>query len=990
MTELTKDAEKRALETCEAEPIRTPNTVQPHGLMCVFDADLTQLRHVSANACEYLGVPPSDLLGKPATSILDDNGIHALRNALMLRTSKTQREYLGPQNFSGGCYPCAVHRTGDLVVLEASPAPEGTASPHPKGLESLRWLMARQHEHMPFSEGIIKTVRDLRNMINYDRVMLYRFRPDGSGEVIAEDRTPDIQSFLGLRFPAQDIPRIARNICMEQPVRLIADLSAPDSELVSMPGATERPDLTLAEFRGTSPVHVQYLRNMGIRSSLVLPVIHEGSLWGMFSCHHRKPRFHGIEETLNLELAGQLLQLFVGNMLSQDRAIKLAEFQKITAGFGERKQSGLDDLLDEADWMQLADHVCKELKVEGLSICSGTQRQEYGLQPAPGTEAGFDAELIPTQSGGIACSSKLTPPGTGKPQKPVTGMMRIRLLPDHNLFLRLYRTEENETVRWAGAPEKTTETDDAGTRLLPRSSFEEYRQQSAGHSRAWEPEDVVIAEALQTCIGRSVDIRRERLERENNFQLVIHELNHRVRNILSLIQSLIRQTSRVPSSLPHYAQALENRVLALARAHDLLTKTDSGILPVTDVVETEFAPHPAHQYQLDGRDVFLDKDTATVFVLVMHEMVTNAARHGALSVPEGQVSVSWFQRGTKLHLNWTEIGGPRVDDVATTGFGQFLIQQAVNDRLDGQTIIENHPGGVTMNLVLPGAIPERDIRKETIIRTTVPEKPATSLPRTFDHVLIVEDNPLIGAEIRFALAEAGVPIVSFAPRIAKAVEILEGERIDAAVLDVNLGTETSQQVAERLREKEIPFVFLTGYAENFEWLTDFSDVPVLTKPVEFGQLAAVLHEATTERRSTQKDNRRILIVEDNTALRLEMLDTLEQQGHEVTVAANGEDAIALSSEDRFDGIILDMLLSQENSKKFRGSLTLISRVKRTTSDKRDARPPVPLLAISGGTEIDGGYSPLRTARDLGADEWLRKPVREADLLAWVNDLPRRR
>ncbi|WP_298837259.1 response regulator [uncultured Roseobacter sp.] len=988
MTGMTGEQEEAALKTCEAEQIRTPDRIQPHGFMCIFDEQLSKLLHVSANCTEFTGSAPEDLLGRPASDLMDEKGIHALRNALMLRSSRSQREFLGSQQVTGKKFLCAVHRSGELVILEATPQPaaENTGQ---GGLESLRWLMARQDREIPFSEGIDRIVKDLRSLIRFDRVMLYRFRPDGSGEVIAEDRTPDIQSYLGLRFPAQDVPRIARNICMEQPVRLIADLSSTDVELIAMPGVTDRPDLTLAELRGTSPVHIKYLQNMGVRSSLVLPVIFEDNLWGMFSCHHRKPRIHSIEETLNLELAGQILQVFVGNMLGHEREARLAYYQTLTAGFGEQKSTGFDDLLDRRDWSAFAPQLCKELRVDGLSLGSDTKRLEYGIQPDRQAELHYDRDLAATQVADVECSSNLTPVNGAAGDQEIAGMMRIRFFSGSDLFLRLYRREENETVRWAGAPDKTIEHTGTETRLLPRSSFEEYREKAKGHSRAWEPDDIMVAEVLRTCLGRAIETRRERLDRENNFQLVIHELNHRVRNVLSLIQSVIRQTSRLPTSVPEYAHALENRVLAVARAHDLLTASDGGVIPVSDVIEKEFAAFPAHQYRTDGTDVFLDKDTATVFVLVVHEMVTNAAKHGALSVPQGLVTVCWFQRGDRLHLSWRETDGPRVDNVATAGFGQFLIQQAINDRLDGRTVIDNHPDGVTMDLVLPGAISERDVGKNTLIHTPVREAEPAAANLVLDHVLIVEDNPLIGAEIRFALIDAGIPVVSYASRVDKALSVIQEAQVSVAILDVNLGIETSEVVARELLRADIPFVFLTGYAENYDWLSEFREVPVLTKPVDYSHLVSVLSQRSSDRPPEKSDTKRILLVEDNVPLQQEIVEVLEKEGHRVTVATDADEAIALSQSEAFDGIILDMFLSYDDTGQYRGSLTLIAGVKRMSPGKRRNNVPVPVLAISGGAEVKGGYSPLRTARDLGADDWLRKPVREADLINWVRKLPRR-
>lgn len=842
MASLNAQTEAEALATCEAEPIRSPDRIQAHGALIVSDRNLGPVTHVSENIEGFVGKPPSAILGAPLRKTLHPRDLHAIRNALSISSINLQREFLGKLSVPGTKTVGAVHLRENRVLLELTHGgaqSDGAVD----GLERLRWLMTRQTSNFTLKDALDGMVRDLHAIIGFDRVMAYRFRPDGSGEVLAERHAPGMDSFLGLRFPSQDIPKSARAICLEQPLRVIADTGSDDVAVLADATQVTPLDLTLAELRGTSPVHTAYLRNMGVGASLVLPIVIDNRLWGLFSCHHRTARILTIEETTVFDLVGRMLNVTIDAIHKRDRTGKITECEALTRHLSPEVAPKAQTMFSTASWAAFSSELMSLFKADGMVLSYGNKQHSAGVRPDPDVFAMLDDALVVSSSHGVASSSDLlkTHPCSGD----VAGMMRIDLFPDQDTGFWLFRREENETVNWAGSPQKDIEKTAQQTRLHPRSSFKAYAELSQGSSRAWEPEEIELAEALQSALRRIIDVHLERTETEKHLSLLVQELNHRVRNILSVIQSLVRQSAEGHSDVDQYAAALEARVLALASAHDLLTAADSRGLSVQAVVRRELAPFTRNPIDVSGPDIQLQPSASTVFALVLHEIVTNSAKHGALSYPQGSVTLTWDLRDTMLRLAWRERDGPPVKEPDRKGFGLFLIDQAIGHQLDGQSSVAFHPDGVEITLSIPVDHLVIGLDASATMMTSVQsaEKPQGSIG--LGRVLVLEDDFMIAAESRSSLFKAGASSVVLASNNAKAIAAVNEEKPDLAILDINLGHEDSRATARHLLKAGVPFLFLSGYSGDHDWLGELPDVPLINKPLHQEDLMVAI-QATTE------------------------------------------------------------------------------------------------------------------------------------------------
>lgn len=975
MVEARANIEKRALEECESEPIRTPDAIQPHGCMIVCDLNFSTVQSISENASEYFGTVSKDIMGLPLSDLFSPELIHALRNAASLRTFSLQREYLGEFEIHAGLVGIAAHMRNDAVIVEIVPHKESPGQ-HDFDINRLRWLMPRwKLEKHTLMDALVIMVNDLRTLTGFDRVMAYRFRPDDSGEVIAESLAPETDSFLGLRFPKWDIPQIARAISLEQPLRIISDIHADDVPLLSLQKDETPVDLTLAELRGTSPVHKQYLSNMGVQASLVLPMVVEGKLWGMFSLHHLKPKQFTIRQSLRIELVGQMLNTHLTKILRRDHEVNI----KKCAAIVDRIPIKIDDASTKSrdEWERAAVEICDLFKLTGLSLRWGNERLEFGQVLSEFELEKVQLEALPAP--GIFASDKIPKQKTGSAQ--IAGALSIDIDRKTESSICLFRDEENQSVRWAGAP--TKEIADGETRLLPRSSFAAYVEESKGRSRPWEPENLLMAQALQGAFQNLFQREAERRADVRNLGMVVDELNHRVRNMLSLVQSVIQRSTIGQENVASYAEALNRRVLSLASAHDQLS-VDHGLgLDLRSAIAREFSPFDEERFSLSGPDVILDLDSCTVFVLVFHEMVTNAVKYGALSSTTGRVEVEWAIKEEFLTLRFLEWGGPVVVEPKTVGYGSALITEAIPHQLGGEATITFHESGVEITLKIPGKYLVQESPVET--RAALKERKAPERLRGPTRTgLILENNYLIAVELGALVRTHLGHDFRLAADNAAAAHLLEEEAVHFAILDINLANENCIETARLMRSKQIPFVFLTGYEDRQDLMEEFFDIPVISKPVkkdEFVQIVAPIAQTGAPKRQLK-----VLLVEDHVPLQKQLSLDVARLGHHIECASNVLEAEGILNVMPIDAIILDVFIDSTQNANLEGTLRIVSRIRNEIKNNYKVKKDVPIIAISGGMEMPGGFSPLRIARQVGVDAWIAKPIPEGALENWLADV----
>ena len=260
----------------------------------------------SENAPDYLGGDIGGLLQQPIAAVLSPAGVAAIRSRVDYLSGPDAVERIFGIDLlgKGRLFDLAIHFSGAYLVVEAEPSLIESGA---NSGELVRLMLGRIRKTTSMADLAQEAARQLKLLTGFDRVMVYRFHPDGSGEVIAEVAGPGLEPFLGLHYPASDIPRQARQLYQRNWLRIIADINAAPAPLLSTPVHNAGLlDLSMSVLRAVSPIHIEYLRNMGVAASMSVSILRDGKLWGLFACHHYAPHHLSFEKRTAAELFGQM------------------------------------------------------------------------------------------------------------------------------------------------------------------------------------------------------------------------------------------------------------------------------------------------------------------------------------------------------------------------------------------------------------------------------------------------------------------------------------------------------------------------------------------------------------------------------------------------------------------------------------------------------------------------------------------------------------
>ena len=330
--------------------------------------------------------------------------------------------------------------------------------------------------------------------------------------------------------------------------------------------------------------------------------------------------------------------------------------------------------------------------------------------------------------------------------------------------------------------------------------------------------------------GVTIDVT-ERKEAEERQVLLAREVDHRARNALAIIQSIIRLTRA--KSVDDYVATVEGRIKALALAHTLLSDSRWHGADLGTLVAEEFAPYRSgNKIELKGPNVSLSPATAQGIALALHELATNAAKHGALSSLKGRVSLTWQLQSDMLTLHWVEGGGPPIKTPSARSFGLKVIKASIEQQLGGKATFDWNQKGLRCNLAIALRETRESRQYDSAHQANGGNGAAIELNKVDKpRVLVVEDEALVGIMIQECLTELGFQIIGPVCTASDALQAAKDGDFDAAILDINLGDGMVYQVAEILAWRHVPFVFVTGYdADSVD--SRFREIPVLQKPVD--------------------------------------------------------------------------------------------------------------------------------------------------------------
>lgn len=829
------------LSECDREPIHVPGQIQTFGYLFACCEKNWTVSHVSANAA--LGAPPASLLGKTAKDVLGIEVFHELRNALSTSSGPGLPGRVYELEMAhGGRWNVSAHAFNGHVIFECEPAPRA-----PKAgtlLFVIRSLLARMQQAHSINDICQIAVRQLRSLIDFDRVMIYRFLQDGSGSVIAECAVDDAPSFLGHHYPASDIPQQARQLYMKNWLRLISDVHASPVPVLASGAEVAPLDMTYCALRSVSPIHIQYLKNMNVGASLSISIVVGGELWGLIACHNSVPRVVPLDTRLAAEFFGQAFSLQLQTLARADVAELLRDAREKIDWIVSNLVPGVP--LWESLGPRLAD-VQRALDCDGAALWFDGRLVLSGTCP-PEDEVPRIAEALTAAGHHDVFTTHqlcLLHPAAVAYSELASGLMAVPLSRTPGHYLLLFRREFIRTIEWAGNPDKPVQRDAETLRLSPRHSFELWREEVKNQSRIWEPRDRLVGEALRTALleivlkhSEIVSLERAKSARQQRLQSV--EFNHRIKNALTLVDALVALSRDQHEDMSSFAADLQGRIRSLAVAHDLASRL--GRLDLAQLFAIELAPYrdAGRRIDIDGPAVLLTEDTSRVMALIVHELATNACKYGALSVPSGTVRVRWhIDVAGHCAIDWRERDGPPMTEPTTTGFGMLLVKRQIPFELGGEADVRFAPEGLEITLSLP---PESFSLSNEAVPDTAGSIEAAPPPGVLEGrcVLLVEDNLIAALDVERRLERLGAKEVYVVGSLAPALRCATTLPIDVALLDVNLKGATSYSIAEVLARRNIPFIFSTGYGPDLARPDQFSSTPLIGKPHTDAGLADVM------------------------------------------------------------------------------------------------------------------------------------------------------
>ncbi|WBH16042.1 histidine kinase dimerization/phosphoacceptor domain -containing protein [Sphingomonas radiodurans] len=700
------------LTECDREPIHIPGAIQPHGMVLIVDP--ATLRTVAgAGDCEaYLG---DAWLGETLDTLLAQDIAARIASAakapgVAIRAAAVR---LNQQSFD-----VAIYTGADHLIVELEPAP---AEPLLAG-EMLAWMdaIAAGFERATNLQLLCERAAiAFRTLTGFDRVMVYRFLDDDAGRVMAEDRDPALGSFMHHHFPASDIPRQARALYVRNRARVIPDVGYTPAPL--RPAAFQSADLSDVALRSVSPIHLQYLHNMGVSASASISIVKDGILWGLIACHNQTPR----QMPLDIRLAGVAL---AGGLARQIRAKEEAESYRERLALRAAEDVLVPSLRPPLTNAVSTRHqdIQRMFDGDGIAVIHPGGIDRYGHCPEAADIAAIAAWLGERNTTEAFASHNLAEvhPDAARFPERASGILALPV-PEERSLLILFRVEQVVEIEWAGNPHKGVGLDPDAT-LTPRTSFASWSEMVRGQSRRWTLEQVEAAHRLRRALREASDTReRARLYREleraltekdaalDQKNLLMKEVHHRVQNSLQLVSAFLSLQARDAGPGPVADQLIEacSRLSAVALVHRRLYRDDQ--IETIDLaryleeligdLKASLGTEWSSQMTVDLTPMLIPTDRAVSVGLLAAELIINATKY-AYPGGTGRIDIALQRHRNRLQLIVADHGSGVVGD--RVGFGSRMMS-SVMSRLDGELQHADNGPGLRAIVTMPIEEPQR-------------------------------------------------------------------------------------------------------------------------------------------------------------------------------------------------------------------------------------------------------------------------------------------
>lgn len=672
------------LDNCDREPIHVPGTIQPHGALLAFDR-LGRLTHMSANVPALLGIRPAfgtRLEQDPLGAL--GRAVPALREALQQAVRSEQPVQSVQADVEGRQFDVVIHSHQGRVLCEFEHRVPG------EDVSAFALIAFRALEtvkRQTSAERLLQTaVEAIRTITGFDRVMGYRFAHDDSGEVLAEARADTLDAYLGRRYPASDIPAQARRLYTVNTLRLIPDVGYAPVPVLSESAGMAALDMSHSILRSVSPVHVEYLGNMGVRASMSVSIVVGGRLWGLIACHHMAPRRVPYPLRMAIDVIAQVIASSLQSIAAATREAAVARAATVRTAIAQSIASG-DEVVDAIHRERLA--LCADPGCDDLFFTlEGTPRL---LETVDARWAAAVAQWLAHQRGDlvhVTAEADLPPwPDDVPATQRYSGLLGLRFDLARQGWLVLLRREQVFTIRWGGKPDKVIAHGPLGARLTPRGSFDEWRETVRGQAAPWTEDQREIASQLLDTVARAHGERLRQADamRTQLWAILGHDLRNPLQSLHMASTALDRGASseRLNTIIRNSANRM-NRLLSdvldlarLQRGFDLNVEREAlDLVPLLRQLIDEFVsaqPSTGVSFQAPP-SLHIAGDAGRIAQLVAN-LLSNARHHGT-----GDVSVALLAHGDTAQLTVENPAEPIPDDRLATLFDPFKAASLGNQR----------------------------------------------------------------------------------------------------------------------------------------------------------------------------------------------------------------------------------------------------------------------------------------------------------------------
>ncbi|WP_442588016.1 ATP-binding protein [Pedobacter sp. AW31-3R] len=641
------------LTNCDKEPIHIPGRIQSHGFMVAIHHQTLTITYISSNSSEFLPSLTKDILGLSIAEVEPllalNTGEGQLLQLLKLGAAQQNFETINPYpiKINGNEYYLIISVSGPEFLLEFEPVTIQYDIQNLIGKSVSEILAGKDLQSL-----LNNTAKGIKDIIHYDRVMIYKFLEDGHGEVISEVKNEELESFYGLHYPASDIPKQARELYKLNYTRIIADVSSVSADILTYQEDIPL-DLTHAVLRAVSPIHIQYLKNMGVESSFSISLLLDGELWGLIACHNYSPKFIDYKAREAAKLIGKIVSSALEYREEEEESDKNSQY--LAALNGINLQLTKDGELHAA--LTGKEYSLKDIiGATGVAVLFENEISTKGKTPQTAQLTELFNWLKITMHDGVYYTHRL--PEVYPPAKAFkeigSGIIACMISRDMSEMVVWFKPEQITTIKWAGDPNKPVVISPDGLmNLSPRNSFETWSEMVEHTAVKWTKAEISnvikIRERILSAIHKKAgEIRmlNERLKRAyEELDTFSYTISHDLRTPLTSIKSYAelilfsnksldeqgrQQLSRVVAGADKMA-FLINEILKLARMGRMeveMDKLDMDHL-IKDASAEVLAAQKADHVAVVLKDLPAIKGSQVLILQVFTNIIGNAVKYSA-------------------------------------------------------------------------------------------------------------------------------------------------------------------------------------------------------------------------------------------------------------------------------------------------------------------------------------------------------------------------